>query len=746
MNTKIFRLLLATLATGSLLPAADAGPASSNPPLLRAGERVQTAVKAAVWSAPPVAGTLNGEQSVRATGVIVSGPVRSSDAWWWEVRYDRGPRGWTAERQLLNVQGQPAPPRLVPNRPPPSRPASESFVQLAPAEGVFNRPDVILQGKVTDDVYAPLLVSFSINGTKVNLQPNGDFFFPVKLVPGTNTFTFESRTPNPRQQINEISAFLDGSVIYGSDALRAAALRTFTGGLLKTSGGDLPPLNTAGLANANDAHLFADNELFLAGDVRANENVELSAIHALFVREHNQLATAIAAANPTLSDEQVFQQARRIVVAELQVITYREFLPALLGPMAVRPYRGYNPLVNPGIATEFSTAAYRIGHTLINDDVKLLDNDARELDEPLALADAFFNPSVLKAFGPGPLLKYLSTDNAQEVDSRLVGGLRNFLFGPPGAGGFDLASLNIQRGRDHGLADYNQTRAAYGLPRVTAFAQITKDVSLQSKLASLYGNVDTIDLWIGGLCEDHAPGSSVGPTFQRIIADQFERIRDGDSNWYALKFAGPQLQEIERTRLSDIIRRNTEITKIQDNVFFFDEAMLPGLQTKPGYLPAALVKSGPVPRPASLDGKGNNASHNLWGSAGIDLMRWTHAAYGDAISTPAGAGRPSARLVSNTVADSPTSLANDRKMSDWVYGWGQFIDHDLDLSTTGDAAFDVAVPVGDPYFDPKATGTAVIYLNRSIYDSTTGFAEPKIQRKTITLVFKPVATPPPPRR
>ena len=705
-----------------------------------------TAVKAAVWSAPPASGTLVGEQPARSGGAITAGPVRAGDAWWWQVRYDRGPLGWTAERQLLSAQGQPAAPQLAPSRPPIRPPASESFVQVTPVEGVVNRPDIVLQGRVVDDVYAPSRLSLFINGTKVDLQPNGEFSFPVKLAAGTNLFTFESRTPNPRQQINEISAFLDGSVIYGTDAVRAAALRSFTGGLLKTSEGNLPPLNTDGLANANDAHLVPDAELFLNGDVRSNENVELSAIHALFVREHNLLAKAVSANNPSLNDEQVFQQVRRLVVAELQVITYREFLPALLGPVALRPYRGYNPQVNPGIATEFSTAAYRNGHTLINDDVELLDNDAQEVAEPLELADAFFNPSVLKAFGPGPLLKYLATDNAQEVDTRLVAGLRNFLFGPPGAGGFDLASLNIQRGRDHGLADYNGTRAAYGLPRVSTFAQITKDVNVQAKLASLYGNVDSIDLWVAGLCEDHVPGSSVGPTFQRIIADQFERIRDGDSNWYALKFSGPQLMEIERTRLSGIIRRNTEITKIQDNVFFFDEAMLPSLQAIPGSLPPALVQSrGLAPQPSSLDGKGNNPAHNFWGSAGMDLMRWAHAAYGDALSTPAGTGRPGARLVSNTLSDSPTSIPNDRNLSDWVYGWGQFVDHDLDLSTTGDDPFDIAVPTGDPYFDPRATGKAVIYLNRSVYDSNTGTANPKILRKTLTLTFKPAVVPSPTR-
>jgi len=103
--------------------------------------------------------------------------------------------------------------------------------------------------------------------------------------------------------------------------------------------------------------LFPDAELFLAGDVRANENVELSAIQALFVREHNQIAAAIAAANHSLSDEQIFQMTRRIVAGELQVITYNEFLPALLGSNSLRPYSGYDPNVNAGIANEFSTAA-----------------------------------------------------------------------------------------------------------------------------------------------------------------------------------------------------------------------------------------------------------------------------------------------------------------------------------------------------------------------------------------------------
>jgi hypothetical protein len=700
-----------------------------------------------VWTNPPIGGDLLGNQPAQAAGRLLAGPVRSGDSWWWQVDFNTGPDGWLAERQIRNMQGQQPQPRLSPSAPPPRSVAIDSNIDIQPVgNSTVDSANVILRGRVTPDVYVPALVSFTLNGKKVALEKDGRFNLPVTLVPGANKFSVEVSSPNPRQHANQISAYLDGSVIYGSDATRAAALRTFSGGRLKTSEGNLMPLNSAGLANANDAHIFPDNQMFLAGDVRANENVELSAIHTLFLREHNQLAAAISAANPSFTDEQVFQNARRIVVAEVQVITYREFLPALLGPKALRPYDGYKPDVNPGIATEFSTAAYRIGHTLINDDVALMDNDGNETDEPLALAEAFFNPSVLHAVGPDPLLKYLASDNAQEVDTQLVGGLRNFLFGPPGAGGFDLASLNIQRGRDHGLADYNTTRSAYGLPKVKSFADITSDPAVQFKLLALYSTVDNIDLWVGGLAENHLPGSSVGPTFQRILVDQFERLRDGDRFWYARVFYGPQLAALEATRLSDIIRRNSTITKIQDNVFFYDDTTLAGLVAKNGSLPAALLQPAPAKDPApKLDGTLNNPFHTTWGVAGADLMRFAPAAYGDGLSTPAGSTRPSARLVSNTLCDQTASRPSARNLSNWIYGWGQFLDHDLDLTTSGDVAFDIAVPKGDPYFDPKSTGTAQIYLNRSIYDSTSGTAAPVVVKQTYTLNYNP-KNPPQPRR
>jgi hypothetical protein len=146
--------------------------------------------------------------------------------------------------------------------------------------------------------------------------------------------------------------------------------------------------------------------------------------------------------------------------------------------------------------------------------------------------------------------------------------VRNFLFGPPGAGGLDLASLNIARGRDHGLADYNSMRAAYGLPRVSDFSEITSDADTQAKLESLYGSVDNIDAWVGGLAEDHVPGGSVGPLLRSIIGDQFTRLRDGDRFWYQNTFRGDELKRIDHTTLAQVIERNTDLTGLQRDVFF----------------------------------------------------------------------------------------------------------------------------------------------------------------------------------
>ncbi|HEX3149285.1 MAG TPA: peroxidase family protein [Gemmataceae bacterium] len=391
--------------------------------------------------------------------------------------------------------------------------------------------------------------------------PTGDPSFDpnntgTQVIPLTRSgYDANTGTSTPRQQINNITAWLDGSMVYGSDATTAASLREFTGGRLKTSDGELLPIDSSGF--------------FRAGDTRANENPELTSMQTLFVREHNRIADKIHHANPRLNDEQLYQRARAIVGGEIQAITYKEWLPNLLGPNALPAYRGYKTNVNASIANEFATASFRFGHSLLGNDIEFLGNDGLPVADEMPLADAFFNPSVVKDNGIDPVLKYLASDPSSEVDTKVVDGVRNFLFGPPGAGGLDLASLNIQRGRDHGLADYNTVRAFYGLPKIHNFGDITHDSALGQKLHDLYGSVDNVDLWVGGLAEDHVPGASVGPTLKAVMTDQFVRLRDGDRFWYQRSLSAVDRQMVDHTTLSDLIRRNTDLTTIQPNAFVF---------------------------------------------------------------------------------------------------------------------------------------------------------------------------------
>lgn len=400
------------------------------------------------------------------------------------------------------------------------------------------------------------------------LGPAPIFFNRSEYADGTGT------PGNPRQQINSITAFIDASNVYGSDAIRAAALRTDEGlgARLKTSAGNLLPFNLDGLPNAPTP----SPAFFLAGDVRANEQVGLTALHTLFVREHNRLADRIAQVYPHADDEQVYQLARKIVGAEMQIITYNEFLPALLGPYApsLSDYAGWDVDIDPSIASEFSTALFRVGHTMLSPHLLLADRKGVIVDV-LPLRNAFFHPGYLAADPRRVefLLAGFTRQSAQEIDSFIVDDVRNFLFGPPGAGGLDLASLNIQRGRDHGLPRYSALRAAYGLAPAGGFTDISSDPAVAHALAFVYASPGEVDPWVGALSEDHLPGASVGELIAAGLIDQFTRLRDGDPFFY---LNDPDLAharirniiDLQELRLCQVIRWNTAISKLPNNVFF----------------------------------------------------------------------------------------------------------------------------------------------------------------------------------
>jgi peroxidase len=353
--------------------------------------------------------------------------------------------------------------------------------------------------------------------------------------------------------INSVTQYLDLSQVYGSGATTAASLRNPDGTMKTSEGDDLP------IANGQ----------FVGGDVRAAENPDLTSLDVLFVREHNYWVGQLHAENPALSGDELYAMARAITTAEYQNIVYTEFLPHLLGPNALAPYQGYDPNVSPQIFEEFSTAAYRFGHSIISPTETKIANDGLVLEQQdLVAASAEPTSAFATNGGADGLLRNLAQDYSQQEGATINSDLRNMLdANPPGDQG-DLAAIDILRERDLGIATLNQTRTAIGLTPYTSFTQITSDPTLAAELQQVYDTVDQVDLFVGGLAEDAAQGAMVGPTFQAIIAAQFENLRDGDRLFYENQAFSPSLlNKIQNTTLSDLIERDADTSIMQPDAF-----------------------------------------------------------------------------------------------------------------------------------------------------------------------------------
>ncbi len=396
---------------------------------------------------------------------------------------------------------------------------------------------------------------------------------------------------NPRQHINEQTSYIDGSNVYGATVERAAVLRAGQDGKLKCSDlrdhrKALLPKNTFGLTNEHGPPRPGVNpaDFFVAGDVRANEHVVLTSMHTLFLREHNRAAAQLKRKHrdevrrlgTTAADEFLFQEARRQTIAKMQVITFKEFLPALLGEGALPQYGGYNANVDPTISNFFAHAAYRLGHSMVSPLIQRIPTHGAGATRPLKLEEAFWSPGSVHSNLIDELLNGLWQQTMQEIDARIVDGLRNHLFrsqisGQPNVV-LDLAALNIQRGRDHGFPSYNECRIALGLSRKSSFYEITSDRQTHRNLQAAYDNkIEQIDPWIGGLAEDRLPGAEVGELIFHVLREQFQRLRDGDRFWFQAPDAGFSEREISQlwteTSLAQVIRDNTHVRPDTDDVF-----------------------------------------------------------------------------------------------------------------------------------------------------------------------------------
>lgn len=383
---------------------------------------------------------------------------------------------------------------------------------------------------------------------------------------------------NPRIHINAVSSFLDGSAVYGSDDHRANWLRTFLGGKLKVSAGNLLPFNTV-TGEFNDPtdpsapfmkdESGVDQKLFVAGDARANENPLLLTLHTLFVREHNRQCDLLQVTHPEYSEEELYQQAKRIVTAHIQSIFFDEWLNEV--GITLPQYSGYNSDVQPGVSNIFSAAAFKLKHTLANSLIKRMNVNGETIAlGNLSLGEGFYDPrEILIAGGIEPYIKGMGVQVQQTLDCRIIDQLRNFIPESQQDGGIDVASINIMRGRERGLSDFNTIRQAFDLEPYENFSEVCTDEQVAVDLNTLYGSVDNLDAWVGLMAEDHESGSILGPTLKAILVDQFTALRDGDRYYYENDplFSSAEISEIKNTLFSDIITRNSGIGLMQKNVF-----------------------------------------------------------------------------------------------------------------------------------------------------------------------------------
>lgn len=129
-------------------------------------------------------------------------------------------------------------------------------------------------------------------------------------------------------------------------------------------------------------------------------------MHTLFLREHNRIANELGRVNPGWSDERLFQESRKVLIAEYQHVIYNEWLPVVIGfntagmfdlvPLSGGNFfTGYSSNVNPSLSGEFATAAMRFGHTLVRGQLNRVNGQQQTVSQATNLFDIIFRPNEI---------------------------------------------------------------------------------------------------------------------------------------------------------------------------------------------------------------------------------------------------------------------------------------------------------------------------------------------------------------
>ncbi|KAH8417137.1 hypothetical protein KR222_004376, partial [Zaprionus bogoriensis] len=380
-----------------------------------------------------------------------------------------------------------------------------------------------------------------------------------------------------REQTNQATSYIDASPIYSNSAKSSDNARVFRHGQLVYGRGnpDEDVCQRGAIAT----------QCIRSGDGRSGEQPGLLAMHHVWVGEHNRIAMQLSEMNPHWSDEKLYQETRRIVGAMFQHITYREFLPVVLGAQVCQLfdlqllssgfYENYDPKVNPTVANAFSAAAFRFGHSLVQNSYMRCDRHHNVINNNVSLHEEFQSGDIGTAGSLHRLLRGMASQRALKRDEFITPELTNHLFQTPGFPfGLDLAAINIQRGRDHGLPPYTSWRVPCGLSPIQSWDDFANVVGPESakRIGHAYRSVHDIDLFVGGIAERPVVGGLVGPTFACIIAQQFSNSRRGDRFWYEnggfeSSFTPAQLHSLRRVSLAQVLCRAVGGGTFQPHIF-----------------------------------------------------------------------------------------------------------------------------------------------------------------------------------
>ena len=385
----------------------------------------------------------------------------------------------------------------------------------------FNQTDLITDPEglnVLTAIWGQFIAHDMLRGSTNTTEPSYTLG-PLTLF--RNNFKFVGDT-QCREELLGNTPRIDASTVYG-DYWNILSLRADTGASckLQMSAGDLLPVLTP--------------RSFLAGDERNTENSVLNSIHVIFAREHNRICDRLP---HDWTEEEKYWKSRDIVIAKIQHITYTEWLPALFGSQSGLLNTVQERGDNTRVTSEFSLAAFRIGHSLIPDNIG-----------QFSLLSMFFNVTKMQEHNVEPFLTAAAEEPALRVDPMVVNSLRNIMFMSPGNFGEDLVVRNLFRAREMTLNDYvNITDAFGGIPTNTYE-----------------------DPLLGLLTEPLVGGSSLPKTIAIIIAEQFKRTRKYDPHYYLYNswdIGREWIEEIMETTFSKIVRGNTQLKQFKNKAFF----------------------------------------------------------------------------------------------------------------------------------------------------------------------------------